>query len=65
MALLHTGGRRRAARRRLHPYDIELIDIDIPGAVCSHGGWQAERPLAPIGAQINVMYTVAVAELLR
>src|ERR1700684_500037 len=42
---------------------IDRIDIDMPEAAYRHGGWQAERPLAPIGAQMNVMYTVAVALL--
>jgi len=43
--------------------EIERIDIYMPEAAYGHGGWQAERPLAPIGAQMNVMYTVAVAYL--
>jgi aconitate decarboxylase len=45
------------------PDDIDRIDIDMPQAAYGHGGWQAERPLAPIGAQMSVMYTVAVALL--
>jgi aconitate decarboxylase len=32
-------------------------------AAYSHGGWQAERPLQVIGAQMNVAYAVAVALL--
>jgi hypothetical protein len=32
---------------------IDRIDIDMPEAAYGHGGWQAERPLAPIGAQMN------------
>ena len=39
---------------------IDRIDIDMPEAAYGHGGWQAERPLEPIGAQMNVMYTVAL-----
>jgi aconitate decarboxylase len=42
--------------------EIARIDIYLPGAAYGHGGWQPERRLAPpIGAQMNVMYTVAVA----
>ncbi|MCQ4082801.1 MmgE/PrpD family protein [Streptomyces sp. RB6PN25] len=40
---------------------IERIEIDIPEAAYGHGGWQAVRPLEPIGAQMNVAYAVAVA----
>ncbi len=42
---------------------IERIDIDMPAAAYGHGGWQAVRPLEPIGAQMNVAYAVAVALL--
>jgi aconitate decarboxylase len=42
---------------------IERIDIDMPEAAYGHGGWQAVRPLEPIGAQMNVAYAVAVALL--
>jgi aconitate decarboxylase len=42
---------------------IERIDIDMPEAGYSHGGWQATRPLTTIGAQMNVAYAVAVALL--
>jgi aconitate decarboxylase len=42
---------------------IERIDIDMPEAAYGHGGWQAVRPLTPIGAQMNVAYAVAVALL--
>jgi 2-methylcitrate dehydratase PrpD len=42
---------------------IERIDIDMPEAAYGHGGWQAVRPLQPIGAQMNVAYAVAVALL--
>jgi aconitate decarboxylase len=43
--------------------EIVRIDIYLPEAAYGHGGWQPKRPLAPIGAQMNVMYTVAVALL--
>jgi aconitate decarboxylase len=42
---------------------IERIDIDMPEAAYSHGGWQATRPLTTIGAQMNVAYAVAIALL--
>src|SRR6202040_3016557 len=42
---------------------IVRIDIDMPEAAYGHGGWQAVRPLEPIGAQMNVAYAVAVALL--
>jgi aconitate decarboxylase len=42
---------------------IQRIDIDMGEAAYSHGGWQAERPLQVIGAQMNVAYAVAVALL--
>jgi 2-methylcitrate dehydratase PrpD len=42
---------------------IQRIDIDMGEAPYSHGGWQAERPLQVIGAQMNVAYAVAVALL--
>jgi 2-methylcitrate dehydratase PrpD len=42
---------------------IERIDIYMPEAAYGHGGWQAVRPLEPIGAQMNVAYAVAVALL--
>lgn len=42
---------------------IERIEIDMPEAAYQHGGWRAERPLEPIGAQMNVAYAVAAALL--
>ena len=42
---------------------IKRIDIDMGEAAYSHGGWQAERPLQVIGAQMNVAYAVAAALL--
>jgi aconitate decarboxylase len=42
---------------------IRRIDIDMGEAAYAHGGWQAERPLQVIGAQMNVAYVVAVALL--
>jgi 2-methylcitrate dehydratase PrpD len=42
---------------------IQHIEIDMPEAGYQHGGWKAVRPLEPIGAQMSVAYTVAVAML--
>lgn len=50
-------------RRHLQPGDIETIELDCASAAFHHGGWQAERPLTPIGAQMNMSYAVAVAAL--
>ncbi|MEV6129777.1 MmgE/PrpD family protein [Streptomyces violaceusniger] len=41
--------------------DIEHIRIDVSEAAYHHGGWQAVRPLEPIGAQMNLAYAVAAA----
>ncbi|QDO25664.1 MmgE/PrpD family protein [Streptomyces sp. S1A1-8] len=45
------------------PDEVESIEIDMPEAAYGHGGWKAERPMEPIGAQMNVAYAVAVALL--
>jgi 2-methylcitrate dehydratase PrpD len=42
---------------------IEHIDLDVSSTVYHHGWWPPERPLAPIGAQMNIGYAVAVALL--
>jgi 2-methylcitrate dehydratase PrpD len=52
-----------AARRPLRAADIAHIDIDMSHAGYHHGWWKLERPLEPIGAQMNVVYAVAVAVL--
>src|ERR1700691_3579723 len=49
-----------AAMGLLHARSAAALQLR---AAYGHGGWQAERLLAPIGAQMNVMYTVAVALL--
>lgn len=46
---------------KLQADQIDRIDIDMPEAAYGHGGWQAVRPLQPIGAQMNVAYVVAAA----
>jgi 2-methylcitrate dehydratase PrpD len=50
-------------RPKVDVSQIQRIDIDMGDAAYSHGGWQAERPLQVIGAQMNVAYAVAVALL--
>jgi aconitate decarboxylase len=50
-------------RPEVNVSEIARIDIDMPEAAYGHGGWKAERPLEPIGAQMNVAYVVAVALL--
>lgn len=41
----------------------ERIDIFMSHAAYHHGWWRPERPLTPIGAQMNVGYAVAAALL--
>lgn len=50
-------------QRKLLAHEIDRIDVDLAHAVYHHGGWQATRPLTPIGAQMNMAYTVAVTLL--
>ena len=50
-------------RRPLGATEIERIDVDLSHAGFHHGWWKAERPLEPIGAQMNVAYALAVAVL--
>jgi 2-methylcitrate dehydratase PrpD len=52
-----------AETRPLDAASISHIDIDMSHAAYHHGWWKAERPLEPIGAQMNVAYAVAVAIL--
>ncbi len=66
MGLLHAGIAAALELRAAGGFtaaDIDRIDIDMPEAAYGHGGWQAVRPLAPIGAQMSIMYAVAVALL--
>jgi len=66
MGLLHAAidaALRLRAEDKVPADRIERIDIDMSEAAYGHGGWQAVRPLEPIGAQMNVAYAVAVALL--
>ncbi|MDQ2733422.1 MAG: MmgE/PrpD family protein [Pseudomonadota bacterium] len=49
------------ARRPLLANEIELIEVELSHAVYHHGWWELERPLTPVGAQMNVGYALAVA----
>src|SRR5438445_1568768 len=55
--------RETSAAKIKNTTQVERIDIDRTEAAYGHGGWQAVRPLEPIGAQLNVDYAVAVALL--
>jgi len=57
-AMLEIHGRRQCATDT-----IERIDLDCASASFHHGGWQATRPLTPIGAQMNMAYAVAVTAI--
>ena len=50
-------------RRKCSADDIEEISLGLASAGFHHGGWQASRPLTPIGAQMNMAYAVSVAAL--
>ncbi|WCM25859.1 MmgE/PrpD family protein [Sphingomonas sp. QA11] len=52
-----------AERRPWKADDIEHIEIGMSHAAYHHGWWEVERPLTPIGAQMNVGYAVAAAIL--
>jgi 2-methylcitrate dehydratase PrpD len=50
-----------ALRDQLEVKEIERIDITVGQAVYHHGWWRPERPLTPIGAQMNLGYATAAA----
>jgi 2-methylcitrate dehydratase PrpD len=55
------------AARRIRPWiapeDISRVDITVGETIYKHGWWQPERPLTPIGAQMNIGYATAAALL--
>lgn len=53
----------RRVRDSLAPQDISKIDITVGETIYKHGWWQPERPLTPIGAQMNIGYATAAALL--
>lgn len=52
-----------AAQRPLKAQEIAGIECHVSHAAYHHGWWQPERPLTPIGAQMNIGYALAVATL--
>ncbi|MCU1696181.1 MAG: MmgE/PrpD family protein [Mycobacterium sp.] len=53
----------RGIRQSIDPADISRVDITVGETVYKHGWWKPERPLTPIGAQMNIGYATAVALL--
>lgn len=53
----------RKLRKSVAPADISKIDITVGETVYRHGWWTPERPLTPIGAQMNIGYATAAALL--
>lgn len=51
------------AQRKLVPTEIARIEVDVGHAVYHHGWWEPQRPLTPIGAQMNIGYALAVAAI--
>jgi aconitate decarboxylase len=51
--------------RDLRPEDIEKVEVDLSQPIYHHSWWNAERPLAAMGAQMHIGYAVAVALLDR
>ncbi|OSC24917.1 MmgE/PrpD family protein [Mycobacterium vulneris] len=53
----------RQLRNSVAPGDISSVDITVGETVYKHGWWRPERPLTPIGAQMNIGYATAAALL--
>lgn len=53
----------RRLRSSIAPEDISTVDITVGETVYKHGWWPPQRPLTPIGAQMNIGYATAVALL--
>jgi 2-methylcitrate dehydratase PrpD len=53
----------RALRARLRDRHVDRIDIRVGDVVYHHGWWQPQRPLEPIGGQMNIGYATAVTLL--
>jgi aconitate decarboxylase len=45
------------------PQAVDSITVSVSEPAFHHGGWRAERPLAAVGAQMNLVYAVAVTLL--
>jgi len=53
----------RQLRSSVAPQNVSKIDITVGETIYKHGWWPAERPLTPIGAQMNIGYATAAALL--
>ncbi len=53
----------RQLRSSVDPRRISHTEITVGTTIYKHGWWTAERPLAPIGAQMHLGYTTAAALL--
>lgn len=53
----------RQLRESVVAENISKIDITVGETVYKHGWWPPERPLTPIGAQMNIGYVTAAALL--
>ncbi len=53
----------RMLRSSIAPQTISKIDITVGETVYKHGWWLPQRPLSPIGAQMNIGYATAAALL--
>ena len=53
----------RSLRPSVEPGDIARVAITVGETVYKHGWWTPERPLTPIGAQMNIGYATAAALL--
>ena len=66
MAGLHAAidaARALLAEGPLEPEEVDRVEIFVSEPAFEHGGWRAERPLAAVGAQMNLAYAVAVTLL--
>src|SRR6516164_8470763 len=53
----------RDLRSSVAPEDISKVDITVGETIYKHGWWSPQRPLTPIGAQMNLGYATAAALL--
>ncbi|OBH16371.1 MmgE/PrpD family protein [Mycobacterium sp. E3247] len=53
----------RRMRKSIAPQDISKIDITVGETIYKHGWWRPQRPLTPVGAQMNIGYATAAALL--
>jgi 2-methylcitrate dehydratase PrpD len=53
----------RQLRSSFAPEDISKVDITVGETIYKHGWWSPQRPLTPIGAQMNLGYATAAALL--